>query len=600
MNKLTEKTVDILLPKILPLLNPTILDDVVALSYHKIVIDKHFHFIYSRMCKEFQQQCNTFLPKFMDKSIIVLQDKDESETKRKEQISVIMFLAELINDSVINYQTIVNTINMLIETQNIELLCSFYMQLKNPSFRVDKVQELLSSFCSNKTNPARIRFLAMDLLDHLKNNGTITINDDRNSVEINDTNSNIEDSDNKNVQSSVNSDIGEENVENIPAYVVFLIKWMKKIIADTRCNVHKHMEKFQAKEAFNVMHSFFYNEFSDTFLESLKPYLFQNNHYRNHRNIIFKHIKMLFIDSLTMVYPFYPILVEEIFNKFLVEQHEKEEQEEKEEKEEKKENKIFLYHYKEYRDNDKEYELISQDLSDSECVEFKSITDILNMIKTHSTNIMNRFVNGNGGENNKQIRKDKFNLYILCHTEIIYSLCVKFYDFIQILSECQDLSIQKESNDSKLDKNRYKKIGTVSDVEIYVEKILREDKVFRYPQRDNRAHSNSNHNPHHNQQHRNQQSQIKQSHQTHQQSHQTHQQYHQQSTNHQQNKSRENISVRNKQFNQVNERTERGERNERNERNERGERGERGENKYQKGNNRKRSNRDNRFNKQQK
>jgi hypothetical protein len=218
-----------------------------------------------------------------------------------------------------------------------------------------------------------------------------------------------------------------------------------------------------------------------------------------------------------MVYPFYPILVEEIFNKFLThEQHEQRERvgdDEQHKWEDSK--KIFLYDYKKYREEWNETELTSQELSDSECLEFKSITDIINTIKLNSFTItsVNRFNNNN---DSKQIRKDKFNLFIVCKTELIYTWCVKFYDFIQILSECQELSIQNDANETALsfDATRYKKIGDIADVVVYVEKILREDKVFRHPPRDNH---NQSHKTSHSHQQPHQPQQPLQQHQQHQQ-----------------------------------------------------------------------------------
>jgi hypothetical protein len=163
MNKLTEKTVDVLLPKILPLLQPSILNDIILLVFQKILWDKHFHFIYSRLCIEVQKRCKSFIGIFMKKctDFLITPNEEEDDKQRQNKISILMFSAALINDGLIGYNdnrcspetTVSSIIDFLLEKDYIELLCHYYKNVCHANiYKRNEILDILKQFSVDKGN----------------------------------------------------------------------------------------------------------------------------------------------------------------------------------------------------------------------------------------------------------------------------------------------------------------------------------------------------------------------------------------------------------------------------------------------------------------
>ena len=519
MNKLTEATVDTLLPKILPLLHPSIIDDIIQLIFQKISIDKHFHFIYVRMCKEVQIQCPGFMDKFISKCIDFL-TKSQTDSDKHLKVSVTMFLAEMINKTLITHAHVCTALTDLwIETKNVELLFNLLTKLNVINvYRINDVVELMTQFSSDLSNPGRLRFLAIDTIEHINNiknvelNGQSIVSDEVNiSEEIIEDEEIVDeeivdeeivdeeivdeeivdeeivdeeiveeivedeiveeivdemiDGEEKNVCADENkSDDCGKNIKNsIPSYINFLMGWMKKVLDDAKCNTTKEFDLFTIDNAFDSLNDFIFNEFSDLYLESMKPYLF-HNHNRSNRRLIYLNIYDVFIKSLVLIYPFYPVIVEEIYQK--ISDDDKRLSEKRLSDNRLSDSTSIKETFCDFRLKLISLEKINNDVlfnnnvTTEDILEFECVKSIINVVRKYNTT------------NN---RKDKYSVSIVCRSDKLYTQCVNFYDFIHILTDCNELSITKiGASKQKIDFNKYLEITqNTIDANIYVEKYRR-------------------------------------------------------------------------------------------------------------------------------
>ena len=77
-----------------------------------------------------------------------------------------------------------------------------------------------------------------------------------------------------------------DETNGIPTYIKFLQKWMLNSLLTTKKQMEYEMKSFNVVKAFSILKKYFFNDFSDIYLESIKPYLFQH-HYRPYRQEIY-------------------------------------------------------------------------------------------------------------------------------------------------------------------------------------------------------------------------------------------------------------------------------------------------------------------------
>jgi len=441
MNKLTEQTVDVLLPKILPLLQPSIINDIISLIFQKISWDKHFHFIYSQMCSEVQKKCPSFIDKFMKKCTEFIKTSNESE--RHNKISVIMFLAKLLNEDLLNLysqskNSMLEIINYLLTNNEIELICNLYKNLNNNNlkYKNSDIMHILKEYSENKENPGRIRFLCIDTIEYIENNYKPDIIEKCSKDIINKEKEVIEEQE------------SDQKVTGIPTYITFLLKWMINSLKETNNCIDQVMSHHNISETFSIIEKYFFNDFSDIYLESVKPYLFQH-HYRLYRQEIYVTMYKLYFKSLEMAMPFYPIVVEEIYQKFKMDGLTIEDKHD--------------FGTKEILNSFHPINNIlppKLTISKIEIEEFDSVREIIDILR---------------GKMSLNSKKDKYNVSITCKTNWIYLQCVKFYDFIHILTDCVDLSITDMTTNSST-KNSNEAISSNINYDLYLEKIQLQNK----------------------------------------------------------------------------------------------------------------------------
>ena len=219
-------------------------------------------------------------------------------------------------------------------------------------------------------------------------------------------------------------------------------------LKETNDHVDREMTSNNVSESFSIIEKYFFNDFSDIYLESVKPYLFQHN-YRLYRQEIYVTMYKLFLKSLEMVIPFYPIVVGEIYQKFKMDGLSIEDEHDFE-------TKGILESFHPIN------KLLPSNLtiSDIEIKEFNSVREIIDILR---------------GKMCINSKKDKYNVSIVCKTNWIYLQCVKFYDFIHILTDCVDLSITDMTTNTST-KNSNESISSNINYDLYLEKIKLQNK----------------------------------------------------------------------------------------------------------------------------
>ena len=424
-SKITDKTFESIVPKMIPLLHEDIVPDVVQLLFDVVSMDKHFHFIYARICLDFQGKCNEFVSKFMDKCKshipTLLDTSNEHPMEQRREISVMLFLAFLLKEKVITPQHVCfwidewlkNTDNLGI--REIELLCAIYQKWEGVYYGVAEMKTFLKNHYDNKANAARMRFLCLDVLEILqKNKPTQKI------LSLGHFDSKIQ----KKTTTTPKVNMEDSDTGDTPTYIQFLNSWIKKTIILAEEKVRKAMQVNDLKQASYIIVRYFFDDFSDIYLESVKPYLFQQT-YRAFRSVIFETVIDLYFTSLVMVYPFYPVVVEEICQRY----------------------DIFAQRKSTFLENNFNATLILENdaiLADEDYVEFQNVRQIIDCLKRKRKNL--------------NISKHKpWSIYILCKNDAIYDSCVKYYDFIQVLTICKDLSIEKTEKSRSIPEN-YKQL----------------------------------------------------------------------------------------------------------------------------------------------
>jgi hypothetical protein len=432
MNKLTDKTMDTIIPKMIPLINERIVSDVVQLLYEKISLDKYFHPIYAKVCTDFKERNDTFLDAFVSKCTdhvpLYKEDDDEdTDLRKKREISVMMFFAYLLNENVIDYQSVEYWINnWLNNTSNltmreIELLCSFYRHWDCPCYAVDEFLDFIKNYSQDKSNPARFRFMCMDVIDIITKSKSETI------VKLKSVIIPLE-------EMLLDDSISTDNLDDVPVYVRKLNRWLITSMARTKAEMSKTENLHQT---FILMKKFIFNTFSDIFLESVKPFLFQNI-YQRWKPYMYEEIKTYFLMSLSFVYSFYPGIVEEIYCRFDMFQN--------------SDKTTFL-------DNGFESlwtaDRLKNTLDDKEFEMFESIIEMITVLKKVRKTL--------------DIPKYKpWSVLIACETDSIYDYCLVLYDLIQNQTNSKELSVELTRDNRKInDRYRVVQENTNQDVTLY-------------------------------------------------------------------------------------------------------------------------------------
>lgn len=96
--------------------------------------------------------------------------EDENDIKKRYSLNNISFIIDLYGIRLIGKDEITNCIEKIIETNNVDLLCYFSKNyFKNHKHDMyEKTIQYLEQVSKDKSNPAKLRFMCMDVLDIIR------------------------------------------------------------------------------------------------------------------------------------------------------------------------------------------------------------------------------------------------------------------------------------------------------------------------------------------------------------------------------------------------------------------------------------------------
>lgn len=298
LNKLTPDNFERVVPKMIPIFSEELVEKARDMVYTKIVMEPNFQDMYLNLCKKFQQVEPSFITKFFEKCKSEMEHEhkaeyvsEELQWKSRKQISgTVIFLTKLVNENVLELEHLKSLWFEWMKNHDYEYIGLSLKDLKKEKkhgFSLDHYQKI-KEFSENKENPARIRFLIQDA---------------------------IEDIDTENLKSWIKIVKKTEEKQVVKKKKEYLLNvWIKNCLYKTIVEVYEALNTFDVKKAKESLMQFYHKDFSDIYLEAVKPILYQNDVSRKQIEC-FHTLKWCLHKSIQVLHPFCPELSDNIFNK---------------------------------------------------------------------------------------------------------------------------------------------------------------------------------------------------------------------------------------------------------------------------------------------